>query len=63
MRPGFVLAKGTNLMDLLKGLGPSVALDQLAGVMVQKAIEEGGGRNENGVLENGDIKSYSLRSG
>lgn len=60
VRPGFVLSKTTNLKDLIFGLGPSVAVDQFAGVMVQKAIEEGEGRNKDEVLENNDIKGFSL---
>ena len=45
MRPGFVLAKETNLRDLVRGLGPSIRVDKLASMMVTATLNgsvEGG---------------------
>lgn len=38
MRPGFVLPKMTNLMDMVKGLAPSVRVDVLAAAMIHVAL-------------------------
>lgn len=51
MRPGFVLAKQANLRDVVRGLGPSVRVDVLAGAMVRAAME--GGMQQ--IVENADI--------
>lgn len=37
-RPGFVLAKETNMKDMIRGLGPSVGVDILARAMVNVAL-------------------------
>lgn len=38
MRPGFVLAKKTNLKDRMKSLAPSVRVDVLATAMILVAL-------------------------
>lgn len=38
MRPGLVLAKETSFRDLIRGMGPSVRVDRLAGLMVKTAL-------------------------
>ncbi len=53
MRPGLVLAKERNLVDMVKGLGPSVRVDKLAGAMIAKALDGGGSQ----IVENGEIES------
>ncbi|KAI4278463.1 MAG: hypothetical protein L6R38_005246 [Xanthoria sp. 2 TBL-2021] len=53
LRPGLVLAKERNFVDVVKGLGPSVRVDRLAGAMILRALS-GGGRQ---VVENGEIGS------
>lgn len=66
MRPGMVLAKEPSFRDLLRGLGPSVKVERLAGEMVRRAVEGEAGKMEgkaekNGIggflVENGDIIS------
>lgn len=39
MRPGLVLAKESNFRDMIRGMGPSVRVDRLAGLMVKTAVE------------------------
>ncbi|KAL8993111.1 MAG: hypothetical protein Q9169_006591 [Polycauliona sp. 2 TL-2023] len=51
MRPGMVLAKETSLRDMVRGLGPSVGVEKLAGEMVKRA-EGGGGQ----LVENWEIQ-------
>lgn len=48
-----MLAKERNFVDVVKGLGPSVRVDRLAGAMILRALS-GGGRQ---VVENGEIGS------
>ncbi|KAL8773560.1 MAG: hypothetical protein Q9209_001665 [Squamulea sp. 1 TL-2023] len=50
-RPGLVLAKETNFRDMVRGLGPSVSVDKLAGAMINKALEGGGSQ----IVENSEI--------
>lgn len=38
MRPGFVLAKETNLRDMMRGFAPSVRVDVLAAAMIHVAL-------------------------
>ncbi|KAL9610211.1 MAG: hypothetical protein Q9204_009095, partial [Flavoplaca sp. TL-2023a] len=39
MRPGTVLGKEMGLLNMVKGLGPSVKVDKLAGAMVRIALD------------------------
>lgn len=50
-----VLAKETNLRDLLRGLAPSIRVDALSKVMVKVALNG----FENDTLENAMIKRES----
>ncbi|KAL9079234.1 MAG: hypothetical protein Q9157_001852 [Trypethelium eluteriae] len=56
MRPGFVLAKDTNLRDMLKGLAPSVKVNVLASAMIKSAL----GGNEHQIVENSMIASMKV---
>ncbi|CAP97094.1 Pc21g21970 [Penicillium rubens Wisconsin 54-1255] len=51
MRPAMVLAPGTSLHSLVFGIGPSVKLDNLAGVTLELALK-GGKKN---IWENADL--------
>ncbi|KAL9097058.1 MAG: hypothetical protein Q9165_001022 [Trypethelium subeluteriae] len=53
MRPGFVLAKETNLLDMLKRLAPWLKVNVLASAMIKSALEG----NEHQIMENGMISS------
>lgn len=67
MRPGLVLAKEPSFRDVIRGLGPSVRVEKLAGAMVSVALErlesksaiEGAVVEDGGwIFENGDINGY-----
>lgn len=51
VRPGMVLARQANLRDMIRGLGPSVRVDTLAGMMLRTALEG----SEDHILDNGSI--------
>lgn len=51
MRPGLVLAKERNLVDIVKGLGPNVRVDKLAGAVITRALD--GSRSP--IVENSEI--------
>ena len=57
MRPGFVLAKEANLMDMIKGLTPSVRVDVLAAAMINAALN--GSTHQ--IVENAAISQMSGR--
>ena len=57
MRPGFVLAKETNLRDMMKGLAPSVRVDVLAAAMIHAALN--GSKHQ--IVENAAISQMSRR--
>ncbi|KAL8731529.1 MAG: hypothetical protein Q9166_003375 [cf. Caloplaca sp. 2 TL-2023] len=50
-RPGLVLAKETSLRDMVRGLGPSIRVDKLAGAMIEKGLSGG----ETQIIENREI--------
>ncbi|KAI4248291.1 MAG: hypothetical protein L6R42_009324, partial [Xanthoria sp. 1 TBL-2021] len=53
MRPGMVLAKEPNFRDLVRGLGPSVKVERLAGEMVRRAVDGEAGKMEGKAEKNG----------
>ena len=59
MRPGMVLGKEMGLLDMVKGLAPSVEVEKLAGAMVRVALD-GVGKQ---IIENSEICVYSKRFG